>query len=219
MKISGIYRSKNDFWKILYIGQYLISYIGQYTTISILTDIWLHISYKSLIKCFEISLLHVSMRHHCFPKFTTVIEIRLADRLFSWMTLEWVFCFIYTCTENVRSIFDDIRRLDWYEMLRCGTVQIVPNCLPDVYFIIYLMFTLSSHYITLPRSYSIIEHVMWSHLMSCDDHVTHREDLSYSNNVFGDRWTNDMWGLPSWWWWQSLEFLSPICRIRHLSPT
>ena len=31
-----IYRSKNDFWKI--------SYIGQYTTISILTDIWLHIS-------------------------------------------------------------------------------------------------------------------------------------------------------------------------------
>ena len=105
------------------------------------------------------------------------------------MILEWVFCFIYTCTENVRSIFDDIRRLDRYEMLRNGTVQIVPNCLPDVYFIIYLMFTLSSHYITLPRSYSIIEHVTWSHLMSCDDHVTHREDLSYSNNVLGDRWT------------------------------
>ena len=129
--------------------------------------------------------------HHCFPKFTTVIQIRLTDRLFSWMILEWVFCFIYTCTENVRSIFDDIRRLDRYEMLRCGTVQIVPNCLPDVYFIIYLMFTLSSHYITLPRSYSIIEHVTWSHLMSCDDHVTHREDLSYSNNVLGDRWTNE----------------------------
>ena len=129
--------------------------------------------------------------HHCFPKFTTVIEIRLYDRMFSWMILEWVFCFIYTCTENVRSIFDDIRRLDRYEVLRCGTVQIVPNCLPDVYFIIYLMFTLSSHYITLPRSYSIIEHVTWSHLMSCDDHVTHREDLSYSNNVLGDRWTND----------------------------
>ena len=107
------------------------------------------------------------------------------------MILEWVFCFIYTCTENVRSIFDDIRRLDWYEVLRCGTVQIVPNCLPDVYFIIYLMFTLSSHYITLPRSYSIIEHVTWSRLMSCDDHVTHREDLSYSNNVLDDRWTNE----------------------------
>ena len=108
--------------------------------------------------------------------------------------LEWIsrmsfFCFIYTCTENVRSIFDDIRRLDRYEMLRCGTVQIVPNCLPDVYFIIYLMFTLSSHYITLPRSYSIIEHVTWSHFMSCDDHVTHREDLSYSNNVLDDRWS------------------------------
>ena len=103
---------------------------------------------------------------------------------------EWVFfCFIYTCTENVRSIFDDIRRLDWYEMLRCGTVQIVPNCLPDVYFIIYLMFTLSSHYITLPRSYSIIEHVTWSLFMSCDNHVTHREDLSYSNNVLDDRWS------------------------------
>ena len=99
------------------------------------------------------------------------------------------FCFIYTCTENVRSIFEDIRRLDWYEMLRCGTVQIVPNCLPNVYFIIYLMFTLSSHYITLPRSYSIIEHVTWSHFMSCDDHVTHREDLSYSNNVLDDRWS------------------------------
>ena len=104
---------------------------------------------------------------------------------------KWVFCFIYTCTENVRSIFDDIRRLDWNEMLRCGTVQIVPNCLPDVYFIIYLMFTLSSHYITLPRSYSIIEHATWSHFMSCDDNVTHREDLSYSNNVLDDRWTND----------------------------
>jgi len=105
------------------------------------------------------------------------------------MIPEWVSCFIYTCTENVRSIFDDIRRLDWYEMLRCGTVQIVPNCLPDVYFIIYLMFTLSSHYITLPRSYSIIEHVTSSHFMSCDDHVTHREDLSYSNNVLDDRWS------------------------------
>ena len=46
MKISGIYRSKNDFWKISYIGQYLISYIGQYTTISILTDICLHISFE-----------------------------------------------------------------------------------------------------------------------------------------------------------------------------
>ena len=102
---------------------------------------------------------------------------------------EWVFCFIYTCTENVRSIFEDIRRLDWYEMLRCGTVQIVPNCLPNVYFIIYLMFTLSSHYITLPRSYSIIEHVTWSLFMSCDNHVTHREDLSYSNNVLDDRWS------------------------------
>ena len=43
MKNSDIYRSKNDFSKISYIDQYSISYIGQYTSILILTDIWLHI--------------------------------------------------------------------------------------------------------------------------------------------------------------------------------
>ena len=44
MKNSDIYRSNNDFWKNSYIGQYLTSYIGQYTKILILTDILLHIS-------------------------------------------------------------------------------------------------------------------------------------------------------------------------------
>ena len=63
-----IYRSKNDFWKISYIGQYSISYIGQYTTILILTDIWLHIS-----------LIFVAIFTEILPRFRNKFGITYTD--------------------------------------------------------------------------------------------------------------------------------------------
>ena len=59
----------------------------------------------------------------------------------------------------------------WYDSIRCGTVQIVPKCLPDclLYYLPHVYFTIALHNIT-----TIIFHNQTYHVMSndaCDDYV------------------------------------------------